>query len=102
MYAYRCTKCGHRFEKIQNFSAEPERECPVCQGVLERPLTAPGLHFKGAGWYVNDYAGKSSAPAAESAASTTTAAPAAAPCGGGGCAACPAAAAATTTASSSK
>jgi putative FmdB family regulatory protein len=65
LYAYRCTRCGHLFEKIQNFSAEPELVCPVCQGVLERPLTAPRLHFKGAGWYVNDYAAKSSAPAVE-------------------------------------
>src|SRR5271157_5141094 len=60
MYAYRCTQCGHRFEKIQNFSAEPEHECPKCHGVLERPLTAPRLNFKGAGWYVNDYAPKGS------------------------------------------
>jgi putative FmdB family regulatory protein len=67
LYAYRCTQCGHRFEKIQNFSAEPELECPKCHGVLERPLTAPRLHFKGAGWYVNDYAAKSSEPAADGA-----------------------------------
>jgi putative FmdB family regulatory protein len=66
MYAYRCTQCGHRFEKIQNFSAAPETECPKCHGLLERPLTAPRLHFKGAGWYVNDYAAKSSEPASES------------------------------------
>ena len=66
LYAYRCTQCGHKFEKIQNFSAEPEKECPKCHGVLERPLTAPRLHFKGAGWYVNDYASKSSEPAPES------------------------------------
>jgi putative FmdB family regulatory protein len=71
LYAYRCTQCGHRFEKIQNFSAEPELICPVCQGVLERPLTVPRLHFKGAGWYVNDYAAKSSAPSGESASSET-------------------------------
>ena len=72
LYAYRCTRCGHRFEKIQNFSAEPEHVCPVCQGALERPLTAPRLHFKGAGWYVNDYAAKNSAPAAESASDSGT------------------------------
>ncbi|MDR3772300.1 MAG: zinc ribbon domain-containing protein [Terracidiphilus sp.] len=66
LYAYRCTQCGHRFEKIQNFSAIPELECPECHGLLERPLTAPRLHFKGAGWYVNDYAAKSSEPASES------------------------------------
>ena len=67
LYAYRCTQCGYKFEKIQNFSATQETECPKCQGVLERPLTAPRLHFKGAGWYVNDYATKSSEPASESA-----------------------------------
>jgi putative FmdB family regulatory protein len=67
LYAYRCTQCGHLFEKIQNFSAEPEKVCPKCGGALERPPTAPRLQFKGAGWYVNDYAAKSSAPASESA-----------------------------------
>src|ERR1035441_215102 len=46
LYAYRCTQCGYKFEKIQNFSATQETECPKCQGVLERPLTAPRLHFK--------------------------------------------------------
>ena len=60
LYPYRCTKCGHKFEKIQSFSAEPEKVCPKCGGVLERPLTVPGLSFKGAGWYVNDYASKGS------------------------------------------
>ena len=59
LYPYRCTQCGHRFEKIQHFSDEPEKACPECGGALERPLTVPGLSFKGAGWYVNDYAPKS-------------------------------------------
>jgi putative FmdB family regulatory protein len=58
LYEYRCTQCGHRFEKIQHFNAEPETKCPKCGGELMRPLTAPALQFKGAGWYVNDYAGK--------------------------------------------
>lgn len=75
LYAYRCTQCGHSFEKIQNFSHEPELVCPKCGGPLERPLTAPRLHFKGAGWYVNDYAPKTSAPAAESGAAESKAAP---------------------------
>jgi putative FmdB family regulatory protein len=60
LYPYRCTKCDHRFEKIQKFGAKPEEVCPKCGGALERTLTAPGLSFKGAGWYVNDYAPKSS------------------------------------------
>jgi putative FmdB family regulatory protein len=92
LYPYRCTKCGHRFEKIQSFSAKPETECPQCGGPLERPLTVPGLNFKGAGWYVNDYASKSSGSSSESTstgskapaetktpAADTTSAPAAAP-----------------------
>lgn len=58
LYPYRCKECGHRFEKIQKFGAKPEKVCPQCGGALERPLTAPGLKFKGAGWYVNDYASK--------------------------------------------
>lgn len=66
LYAYRCTKCGYLFEKIQHFSATPESECPKCHGVLERPITAPALSFKGAGWYVNDYPHKSSASTSDS------------------------------------
>ena len=60
LYAYRCTQCGNRYEKIQSFSSELDTVCPKCGGTVERPLTAPGLSFKGAGWYVNDYASKSS------------------------------------------
>ena len=67
LYAYRCTTCGNKFEKIQNFSAEPETVCPKCgNATLIRPLTAPRLQFKGAGWYVNDYATKSSDSSSES------------------------------------
>lgn len=75
LYEYRCTQCGHRFEKIQSFSAEAEVACPKCGGPLERPLTAPALQFKGAGWYVNDYAPKAASsstdkPASEAAPAT--------------------------------
>lgn len=55
LYAYRCTQCGYKFEKIQKFSAKQETVCPKCHGALERPLTAPAFNFKGSGWYVNDY-----------------------------------------------
>ena len=81
LYEYRCTQCGHRFEKIQSFNAEPETVCPKCGGSLQRPLTAPALQFKGAGWYVNDYAPKAASGSAsstsESAAPATDAKPAA-------------------------
>jgi putative FmdB family regulatory protein len=74
LYPYRCKECGHRFEKIQKFGAKPEKVCPKCGGALERTLTAPGLSFKGAGWYVNDYAAKGSSSEASS--SATESAPA--------------------------
>jgi putative FmdB family regulatory protein len=87
LYPYRCTECGHRFEKIQHFNSKPEEKCPQCGGALERPLTAPAFQFKGSGWYVNDYSGKSSAPAAAAEKSSE----AKTPCGGSCGAACPAA-----------
>lgn len=39
--------------------------CPECGGAVERLLTAPRLQFKGAGWYVNDYAPKSGGSTSE-------------------------------------
>jgi putative FmdB family regulatory protein len=73
LYEYCCAQCGYRFEKIQKFDAEPETACTKCGGELYRPLTVPALQFKGAGWYVNDYAPKgasssSDKPAADAAA----------------------------------
>lgn len=73
LYEYRCTQCGHRFEKIQSFSSEPESECPKCHGKLDRPLNAPAFQFKGAGWYVNDYAGKASSGASGGSGTSDTA-----------------------------
>ena len=61
LYEYHCPQCGYRYEKIQKFNAEPDTACPKCGSELQRPLTAPALQFKGAGWYVNDYASKGTA-----------------------------------------
>lgn len=30
----------------------------MCKGEVERLISAPAIQFKGAGWYVTDYAGK--------------------------------------------
>ena len=60
LYEYRCKNCGHRFEKIQSFSAPEEKECPVCHGPVERLISAPAIQFKGSGWYATDYASKPS------------------------------------------
>lgn len=72
LYEYRCTACGHRYEKIQKVSEASDTVCPACGGPVERPLAAPALQFKGAGWYINDYAPKSASGGASTAASTAS------------------------------
>jgi len=47
-------------ERIQKFSDPPLTVCPHCQGELEQLISAPAVQFKGSGWYVTDYAKKSS------------------------------------------
>ena len=59
LYEYQCTKCGHRFEKIQKFSDKLVTKCPECGGKVEQMISAPAVQFKGSGWYVTDYAKKS-------------------------------------------
>jgi len=61
LYEYQCKKCGHRFERIQSYSAEDVKECPVCQGEVERLISAPAIRFKGSGFYSTDYGAKPSA-----------------------------------------
>ena len=63
LYEYKCKKCGHRFEKIQKFSDRMVKKCPDCGGPVEQMISAAAVRFKGSGWYVTDYAKKSSAPA---------------------------------------
>jgi putative FmdB family regulatory protein len=53
-YEYECDSCHHRFEKVQSFSADPVKECPVCEGPVRRVFFPVGIIFKGSGWYVND------------------------------------------------
>ena len=62
LYEYRCEACQQRFEVIRKFS-DPELEvCTLCgKGPVTRLLSSPAIQFKGSGWYVTDYAGKSSA-----------------------------------------
>jgi putative FmdB family regulatory protein len=59
LYEYECKKCHHRFERIQKFSDPHVKKCPECGGSVEQVISAPAVQFKGAGWYVTDYAKKS-------------------------------------------
>jgi putative FmdB family regulatory protein len=64
LYEYECKKCGHRFERIQRFSDAMVKKCPECGGKVEQMISAPAVQFKGSGWYVTDYAKKSSGSSA--------------------------------------
>ena len=64
LYEYKCVKCGHRFEKIESHTASTTKKCPECGAKAERQIAAPAIQFKGSGWYVTDYAGKGTSPAA--------------------------------------
>src|SRR6201998_1601818 len=60
LYEYKCVKCGKKTEKIESVSGPHLKKCPHCGGKVERLQSAPAIQFKGSGWYVTDYAGKSS------------------------------------------
>ncbi len=66
LYEYECKKCHHRFERIVKYSDAPMKKCPDCGGPVEQTITAPAVQFKGSGWYVTDYAKKSSATGSSS------------------------------------
>lgn len=56
IYEYQCEVCDHKFETIQKVTDRPIRKCVLCGGKVHKVLSAPGLLFKGSGWYVTDYA----------------------------------------------
>jgi putative FmdB family regulatory protein len=61
LYEYECDQCHHRFERIQKFSDPPVETCPKCeQGRVKKLLSSPAIQFKGSGFYITDYARKSS------------------------------------------
>jgi putative FmdB family regulatory protein len=60
LYEYQCDDCSTRFERIQKFSDPPVETCPSCGGGVKKLLSSPAIQFKGSGWYITDYAKKSS------------------------------------------
>lgn len=58
IYEYKCLDCGANLEKMQKVSDAPLTVCEKCGGKLEKQWSLSGFQFKGAGWYVTDYAGK--------------------------------------------
>ncbi len=62
LYEYHCPQCGN-FEVIQKFSEAPLSVCPTCEREVQKQVSAPAIQFKGTGWYITDYARKSSGDA---------------------------------------
>ena len=61
-YSYVCESCDHKFDKLQTMNDDVIKTCPDCGAdALKRLIGAGGgLIFKGSGFYINDYARKSS------------------------------------------
>ena len=65
IYEYKCLDCGSHFEKMQKVSEETLKLCEKCGGKLEKQWSLSGFQFKGAGWYVTDYANKTGVTSTE-------------------------------------
>ena len=64
IYEYECTTCGLHFERRQSFGDTNVPACPNGHDRVQRLFSAPGIVFKGSGWYVTD--SRKSGPSANS------------------------------------
>ncbi len=62
IYEYQCTKCGEVFEAFQKINDKPLAQCKFCKGVVVKLIGHSSFQLKGSGWYLTDYARKSSSP----------------------------------------
>jgi putative FmdB family regulatory protein len=60
LYEYECVKCHKKTEKIEKVDGPHLKKCPHCGGKVQPLISRSAIQFKGAGWYVTDYAGKKS------------------------------------------
>jgi putative FmdB family regulatory protein len=91
IYEYECPKCG-KFDVIQKMSDAPLATHDVCGSEIRKLMSASAFSFKGSGFYITDYGGKSAAhvtPGDKGEPQPAAAAPCATPSTGGGCASCP-------------
>ena len=73
-YDYRCDACENVFEVFQSFSEDPLSTCPEenCGGAVKKIFSAPGISFKGSGFYKNDSRSKSSSSSSSSDSKSTS------------------------------
>lgn len=67
IYEYVCDKCGNHLELLQKVGDPAPKRCEKCRkGKMEKMISRTSFQLKGSGWYVTDYAKKSTASKAES------------------------------------
>lgn len=72
IYRYVCEKCGTRIEVIQKISDAPPKRCRKCRGKLEKDVSRTSFQLKGGGWYLTDYAGKSTVSSSDKSEKSTS------------------------------
>jgi putative FmdB family regulatory protein len=73
LYEYECDACHKRFERIQKFSDPQIEVCPHCgKGPVRKLLSSPAIQFKGSGFYITDYAKKSTSEAGSKSSSSSS------------------------------
>lgn len=60
IYEYDCPRCG-RFDVLQKMSAPALEVHDACGSKVQRLISASAFSFKGSGFYITDYGGKSAA-----------------------------------------
>jgi putative FmdB family regulatory protein len=65
IYEYQCSKCGEVFEAFQKITDDPLSKCKFCQGKVEKLISQSSFQLKGTGWYLTDYAKRSSSGPSE-------------------------------------
>jgi putative FmdB family regulatory protein len=65
IYEYQCTKCKEVFEAFQKITDEPLTHCKFCNAPVEKLISQSSFQLKGSGWYLTDYARRSSGGPAE-------------------------------------
>lgn len=58
IYEYECPKCG-RFDVLQKMSDPALEKHDVCGSKVKKLISASSFAFKGSGFYITDYGGKS-------------------------------------------
>ena len=57
-YSYACDGCGTCWDQRESVNTRDAVICPDCKRLARRTYSAPGIAFKGAGFYTTDKGNK--------------------------------------------